>query len=145
MKFFLDTNVLVAGCLTEHEHHGRALPILQSIHDKVASGCASGHALLEMYAILTRLPRSPRLNPLQAASLIEENVSKYLAVVTLNAREYSALIHALSKQGAAGGQSYDALHLACARKCGADRFYTFNTRHFENLAAGDLRGRIVSP
>lgn len=145
MKFFLDTNVLVAACLTEHEHHGRALPILQSIHDKVASGCASGHALLEMYAILTRLPRSPRLSPLQAASLIEENVYEYLTVVTLNAREYSELIKALSKQGAAGGQSYDALHLACARKCGADRFYTFNVRHFQSLADPDLRSRIAAP
>jgi predicted nucleic acid-binding protein len=137
--------VLIAACLSEHEHHGRALPVLQAIHDGKAAGFASAHTLLEMYAILTRLPRSPRLNPLQAANLIEENVSHHFTVAALTGREYAELIEKLSKQGSAGGQAYDALHLACARKSGADRFYTLNVRHFQALAGEGFRDRIVAP
>jgi len=39
---------------------------------------------------------------------------------------------------------YDALLLACARKCGADVIYTFNTDHFVRIAP-DLAERIQAP
>jgi predicted nucleic acid-binding protein len=145
MKLFLDTNVLIAASLAEHEHHGRAVPVLQSIHARKHSGCVSAHSLLEMYAILTRLPRVPRLNALQANNLIEENVSQHFTSVALLPREYEALVKRLGRWGITGGQSYDALHLACAEKCRADYFYTFNVSHFENLVGTEKPVPIVAP
>ncbi len=145
MKLFLDTNVLVAACLEEHEHHGRALPLVQTIHEKKVEGFASAHTLLEMLATLTRLPRSPRILPMQAATLLEENVMKRFSVVSLTAKEYAELARRLGREGIIGGQAYDALHLECARKSGADRIYTFNVRHFQSLADDTMRPRIVSP
>lgn len=41
MKVSLDTNVLVAACVAEHEHHARALPLLQSIHQGDHQGFVS--------------------------------------------------------------------------------------------------------
>jgi len=38
MKVFLDTNVLVAACIEEHEHHSRALPVMESVWGKVERG-----------------------------------------------------------------------------------------------------------
>ena len=40
--------------------------------------------------------------------------------------------------------TYDALVLAAAVKCGADRIYTGNTR-FQSLADDSVRARIVAP
>jgi predicted nucleic acid-binding protein len=145
VKVFLDTNVLMAACIEEHEHHERALPILSAVQDERSKGFTSGHAVLEMYSAMTRLPRSPRMLASQAMVLIQENILKYFTMVALTPREYSELVLRLGVEGTVGGQVYDALHLACARKCDADRVYTLNVRHFQNIAGDDLRGKILSP
>ena len=144
MRHFLDTNVLIAACLGDHEHHARALPIVQQIHEGKVEGFVSAHALLEMHAILTRLPRVPRIDPLQAFSLIEENVINHFSVVTLTGKEYSDLARKLGRNNVAGGKAYDVLHLTCAEKCGADRIYTFNLREFMHLG-GHVANKIAAP
>jgi predicted nucleic acid-binding protein len=144
MKYFLDTNVLVAACLAEHEHHARALPVVQTIHEGNAEGFVSAHSLLETYAILTRLPRVPRISSIQASTLIADNIVKHFSVVALTGKEYSELSLKLGQNNIVGGKAYDVLHLTCAEKCGADRIYTFNVRDFVQLA-GQLRNIITTP
>ncbi len=94
--------------------------------------------------VCTRLPRVPRISPLQASTLIAENVLKHFAVVALTGKEYGALARKLGVDGVIGGKAYDRLHLACAEKCGADRIYTFNIREFVQLA-GPLASKITAP
>ena len=144
MTVFLDTNVIVAACVAEHEHHSRALPWVQSVHSKDSQGFVSAHGIIEVYAILTRLPRSPRILPSQAATLIDENIVHHFSVVALTSREYGEMVLKAGRSGIVGGQSYDALHLQCAEKSGADRIFTFNVRHFTNLAP-HLAPRIAAP
>jgi predicted nucleic acid-binding protein len=144
MKEFLDTNVLVAACVAGHEHHARALPVVQKVHDGGAEGFVSAHSLLEAHAILTRLPRAPRISPLQASALIAENIVKHFSIVALTGGEYSDLSLRLGENNTAGGRAHDLLHLACAEKCGADRFHTFNVRDFAQIA-GPLAGKITAP
>jgi len=144
MKDFLDTNVLVAACVADHEHHARALPLVQAVHEGRAEGFVSGHSLLETHAILTRLPRVPRISSMQASMLITDNIVKYFSVVALTGREYGELSLKLGTDNIVGGKAYDVLHLACAGKCGADRIYTFNVREFTQLA-GPLAGKITAP
>lgn len=140
---FLDTNVLVAACVQEHEHHTRALPLVQSVHSRIHQGFVSGHGILEVYAILTRLPRSPRITPAQADELVQENIVKHFTIAALTPREYAVLSSKLARNGISGGQAYDALHLECAEKSGADQIFTFNVRHFADLAPR-LQTRIVA-
>ena len=144
MRDFLDTNVLVAACVADHEHHARALPVVQAVHEGRVEGFVSAHSLLETHAILTRLPRVPRISSMQASMLIADNIVKYFSVVALTGREYSELSLRLGTDNIVGGKAYDVLHLACARKCGADRIYTFNVREFTQLA-GPLAGKITAP
>lgn len=145
MKIFLDANVLVAGCLEEHEHHGRALPLLAAARSKQTDAYTSGHALLESYSAMTRIPRTPRMLAAQAMMLLQDNVVNHFTLVTLSGKEYSELLLKIVSEGILGEQTYDALHLACAEKCGAERIYTFNARHFQTLASERTRARIVSP
>lgn len=144
MNYFLDTNVLVAACLTDHEHHARSVPIVQMVHDGRANGFVSGHSLLEAHSILTRLPRAPRISPVQTATLISVNFLQHFAVTTLTGKEYGDLCQKLGREGIIGGRSYDLLHLACAEKCQADRIFTFNVTHFSDLAP-HLRNKIAAP
>lgn len=144
MKVFLDTNVLVAACVAEHEHHARALPLVQSVHDGKTEGFVSGHSLLEAHAVLTRLPRSPRLSPAQASSLISANIIGHFSVIALNAREYAELSKRLGAENIHGGRVYDLLHLECAKKSGAEKIFTFNVHDF-SIPGADLRARITAP
>jgi predicted nucleic acid-binding protein len=144
VKAFFDTSVLIAAFVEDHEHHERALPLLESVHEGKTEGVVSAHSLLEIHAILTRLPRSPRILPQQAATLVEENLARAFTVVALTTKEYLDLVTKLGREGITGGQSYDALHLRCAEKAMADRVYTFNTRHFEALAP-PFSAVIVAP
>jgi len=144
MKDFVDTNVLVAACLADHEHHARALPIVQKVHERKAEGFVSAHSILETHAILTRLPRVPRISSMQASTLIAENIVKYFSIVALTGKEYSDLCLKLGQNNVVGGKAYGVLHLTCAEKCGADRIYTFNVRDFVQLA-GQLTSRITAP
>jgi predicted nucleic acid-binding protein len=109
-----------------------------------AEGFVSAHSILETYAILTRLPRVPRISSIQASTLIADNIVKYFSVVALTGKEYSELSSRLGQNNIVGGKVYDLLHLACAEKCAADRIYTFNVRDFAQLA-GQLTSRITAP
>ena len=144
MKVFLDTNVLVAACVAEHEHHARSLPLVQSIHKGEKAGFVSAHTVLEVYAILTRLPRSPRILPVQGVSLVQENILKHFSIVALTGKEYGELVSELGRHSIGGGQVYDALHLRCAEKSGADQILTLNARHFASLAP-HLASKIAAP
>ena len=141
MKVFLDT---IAACIADHEHHTRALPVVQTVHQQRVQGFVSGHGLLEAHSTLTRLPRTPRISALQAATLITENITKHFSIVALSGKEYAELSTTLGQAGITGGKSYDILHLACAEKSKADRIFTFNFQDFIELAA-HLRHKIVAP
>jgi predicted nucleic acid-binding protein len=144
MKVFLDTNVLLAGSLGEHSQHALAQPVMESIQTGKTNGYTSGHAILETYSILTRMPTLPRIPAAQSLALVQENILKHFTVIALTASEYSSLVTRLGREVIGGGQVYDALHLECARKAGVDKIYTFDVRHFQALAP-DLGGRIVAP
>lgn len=64
MRLFFDTSTLVAAMVEGHPSHSAALPWLQRV--KVDTGLVAAHTLAELYAILTRLPVSPRIPPAMA-------------------------------------------------------------------------------
>ena len=89
------------------------------------------------------MPTRPPILPEQAILFVEA-VLEHLTVVTLSAPEYFAEIGRAADAGLCGGIVYDALLLACARKCKADVIYTFSIKHFTRVAP-DLADRIQAP
>lgn len=134
MRIFFDTSVLVAASVKSHERHVAASAALRRVVDEQDQGCVAGHTLLEVYAVLTRLPVSPRIRPEEAAKIVEENIVRHFKIESLKASEYVALVEQVAMKGVAGGAVYDALLLACAEKSQAERVYTYNVADFRRLA-----------
>jgi toxin FitB len=119
----LDTSVAVPLLVQTHRAHrtvvdwsrGRPLAL-------------SGHALVETYSVLTRLPGDIRVSPGDAARLLSERFEAPLLMKPSDSRRLPRL---LADLGIAGGAAYDAMvGLAAA------------TNH-RVLATRDARARIT--
>jgi predicted nucleic acid-binding protein len=144
VKVYFDTAVVVAACVAGHPHYHRAVEALRSVHAKKTEGFISAHGLAECFSVLTRTPFIPPIFPNDAWQFLADNILHAFEIVTLSANEYQDAIQRCSQIGWAGGRVYDVLHLDSARKAACDRIYTFNVRHFQQLAP-ELRGLIGSP
>lgn len=119
----MDTSVAVPLLVDTHEAHrdvvrwwnGREVAL-------------SGHALVETYSVLTRLPGDLRLEPMDAARLLRERFAKPLV---LGSRESGRAPDTLSRLGIAGGAVYDALVALAA------------VEHDADLATRDLRAKAT--
>jgi predicted nucleic acid-binding protein len=97
----IDTSVAVPLLVQTHEAH-------DAVH-RWASGrvlSLAGHALVETYSVLTRLPGDLRLAPLDAVRLLEARLATPLV---LEADVAARLPAVLAGDDVAGGACYDAL------------------------------------
>ena len=138
---FLDTSVLIAIAQVSHERHTPSTELWNRCTAQLAA--VSTHTLAEVYNTLSSMPPALRIAPRDAVVAVETFL-KRLTPVTLTADEYMETLRRPANLGHSGGMIYDALHMACARKIGAEQIYTLNARHFR-MVAPDLAGRIVAP
>lgn len=144
MRVYLDTPLIVAASVKTHSHHYEAAATLRLVQKRALTGVISGHGLAEAYAVLTRTPFIPRLYPSDVWNALSVNVIPHFEIVSLSAEMYREAIKSCAESGWLGGRIYDALHLCCAKHSSCDRIYTFNVRHFRQLAP-DLADCIGSP
>ncbi len=74
-----------------------------------------GHALIETYAVLTRLPGDARLAAIDATMLIDDN---FVEPLLLSRRGVQEAHRELASRGVAGGAAYDGLVALAAREHG---------------------------
>lgn len=141
--FAPDTSCIVAAVCGWHENHERAAA---ELNRRLAGGQAmivAAPALVETYAVLTRLPPPHRLSSPDALRLIDSNFARTGRIVALDGRGYVALLRTAPDAGVAGGRVYDAVIAQCAVKGRASALLTFNAADFATLAVPDLE--IVVP
>jgi predicted nucleic acid-binding protein len=144
MKALLDSSTLIAAMLPDHVHHAPAHAWLSQAKAGVFEFFTSGHSLAEVYSVLTRLPRTPRISPAAAARMLQENVIASASVISLSASDYTGLIVELSQRGVSGGAVYDAIIAKAAELAQVDRLVTLNEPHFHHVWPSGS-GCIVSP
>ena len=88
MKTVFDTSVIVAGIVESHPMHPKCLPWLQRAKAGEVECIVVSHTLAETYAVLTTLPLKPRISPLVAQRLIENNLQSNARIVALTATDY---------------------------------------------------------
>ena len=138
----IDTSVLVAAAVGWHEAHARALT---SLREALSRGklVLPAPALVEAYAVLTRLPAPHRLSPGDAHAILSESLEGRAEVVGLAASEVWRWMAGAASSGVGGGLAYDSILLACARKAKASRFVTLDVGDFTRLDSGEIE--IVIP
>ena len=144
MRVFFDTSVLIAAFIESHPAHEASLKRLNTVRDGRDEFLIGGHTLAELYAVLTRLPVSPRINPALAHRLIEEN-TRDAGISVLSAREYKGLLIRMVKEELAGGVVYDAILLQSALKAKADVLITLNPADFNRVQGGKKELQIEQP
>ena len=93
-----DSSVIVAAVSSWHTRHVDA--------DSALPPAAVGHALVESYSVLTRLPEPMRVDRILAAEVLRSRIHD---VLTLSADDTLSVPQKLSELGIGGGATYDAL------------------------------------
>jgi predicted nucleic acid-binding protein len=140
--FAVDTSCMIAAVCTWHEHHAAAAGEIERRLGRRERMAIPAPALVEAYAVLTRLPAPHRLAPADAWTLVNTNFVQGRRAVALTSRMYTDVLNDLVRRALAGGRAYDAVIAACARHAGADVLLTFNTRHFDPAPIGVL---VIEP
>ena len=145
MNEFFDTSVLVTAAVQAHPHHVQASRVFRRVMSGEDRGFISAHSIAEAYAGLTRVPVQPRIHPVDAARIVNENMLPHFELVMIEREDYLAALQQVAAAGWPGAKIYDALLLGCAAKCNAERIYTFNLADFRGLASTDQLAKICAP
>lgn len=143
MNVLFDTSVLVASMVKSHPAHARAsLWHRQGLRGEIGF-LVCAHTILELYAVLTRMPLTPRMAPSIAWRLIRENVVTRCRLVSLSGEDYGDLVAAVSSMGISGAVVYDALLARAAEIAEVDVLLTLNPADFRRVwPEGEGRIRI---
>jgi predicted nucleic acid-binding protein len=87
MRVLLDSSTLIAAMLPDHVHHSVAHAWLSQAKAGAFQFVVSGHSIAEVYSVLTRLPRTPRISPAEAWQLLCDNVTAFAEIVNLAGAE----------------------------------------------------------
>ncbi|MDH4078826.1 MAG: PIN domain-containing protein [Nitrospira sp.] len=141
-SFLPDTSVMVATVCTWHEHHERAITEMERRLTERESLVIATPALIETYAVLTRLPPPHRLSPRDALALIETNFLTEGTLEGLDNKAFRPLLREAADHDIAGGRTYDWVIAACARTARVKTLLTFNTRDFLSFRLDGIEIRI---
>jgi len=130
LKILFDTSVIIAGLVESHPMHQKAFPWLKRAKSNEFELIVASHTIAELYAVLSTLPIKPRITPLIARKLINENIEPNSKIISLTPGEYKSVIKLISELGLAGGIIYDALIAMVAQKSKVERLLTLNIDHF---------------
>jgi predicted nucleic acid-binding protein len=136
--------VLVAAFVAKHSSHQSALHAIQRLLTENHQIVVAAHTIVELYAVLTRLPVRPRIRPVTAAKLIKENVLQRSELITLVADKYELFVAHCAANDIRGGTTYDALIVFTGIAAGVDRILTANVKNFQRVA-GKLSAMVISP
>jgi len=101
MILLVDTSVAVPLLLRSHVAH--------ELVEEATGGRPvqlAGHAAIETYAVLTRLPGDARLAPVDALTLI---VDRFAGVAPADGDAVNSVLPRLAHRGVGGGATYDGL------------------------------------
>jgi predicted nucleic acid-binding protein len=134
---------MVAALCSWHEHHEAAAA---AVNRRLVNGdtlIVAGPALIETYAVLTRLPPPHRLAAADALTVIDGSFIKRRQIGALSGRAYRTLLRAAPPAGVAGRHIYDVVIGTCGLNLKIHTLLTFNPKHFSWLS--DLGVEIVVP
>jgi predicted nucleic acid-binding protein len=139
VKVAFDTSVLVPALIPALPAHAAAYAWVRAAAEGRVQGVMSWHAFAESWAVLTRLPIRPAPSAATARDSLA-SLRKAIRRLPLDGADYEAAIDRCVDRGLRSGAVFDALHVLCAERAGADLIVTNDVEDFERLVvAGGLR------
>jgi len=92
------------------------------------------HAVLECYAVLTRLPGGLRVTGDEAKRLLDETVRRNMRLASYEPETIWQTLDELAERHVMGGSSYDAFQAFIHRRNGVGTLATFDPRHYRHVA-----------
>lgn len=135
MKILFDSSVLLAAFVEPHPKHKSALSFLIKAKNKEFQLLVSAHSILEIYSVLTSAPFNPKITPIIAKQLIENNIRNIAEIIYLADEDYFTIVDKLSKSNFFGGIVYDAIIVECALNAKVDEILTLNSKDFLRLTS----------
>jgi predicted nucleic acid-binding protein len=142
MRLLFDTSTLIAALLEDHPQHRFALSWLEKTYTTQAIGLISTHSLAELYSVLSRYPRQPKLQARDVQALLKNLTS--LEKIMLEPQDYESAIDRLVTLQLTGGIIFDCLIAQAALKGGADNLITLNPKDFLRLGP-DVAALVIAP
>lgn len=121
---------MIAAVCGWHEHHE---PVLAEVAARLKSGeelVSAAPALVEFYAVTTRLPPPHRLSPSDSLALLEANFVHGRRIISLDSRAYLAVLRGAPTREVSGGRTYDAIIAECASRARVTALLTFDEEDF---------------
>lgn len=134
---------MIAAVCAWHEHHQAAAVAINRRLKEGDTLIVAAPALVEAYAVLTRLPAPHRLSGADALAVIDGSFMKGRQIAALSARAYRALLRQAPQAGFVGGRTYDVVIGRCGLNRKINTLLTFNPKHFAWLT--DHGVEIVVP
>jgi len=132
--FVPDTSCMVAALCAWHDDHQSATSELNRRLSQRQSMILAAPALVEAYAVLTRLPPPHRLSPNDALRLLDGSFMSAGRTVALDAASYRGILRQAASDAVAGGRAYDVVIARCALKGRASTLLTFNAKDFLSVS-----------
>jgi len=136
-----DASVLVAAVVAWHERHKAAASAVEATLARKTLVLPST-ALLDAYAILTRLPAQHRLAHADAFHLLRSSFGT-ARVAGPRTRDAWPMLRRFSVAPIGGGDTYDAQLVEIVKEAGAKTLLTFRRSELERLAIAGIE--IVEP
>lgn len=131
----IDTSIIVACVHVNHPMHAPAAGWLEKTFSS-SDVVVAHHSVLEVYAVLARMPGDLRVEPLEARDILSTTICENSSICGFSGNEIWDVIDFFVSIPAVGGQSYDAFIIGILKKEGIRAFATFNRSHFERLNGG---------
>src|SRR3972149_832513 len=93
----------------------------------------SSHTILEIYSVLTSAPFKPKITPIIAKQLIENNIKNMAKTIYLPDEDSFKIVDKMCNSNFSGGIIYDAIIVGCALKAKVDEILTLNSKDFLHL------------
>lgn len=129
---------MIAAVCAWHERHADAAGEITRRLRAAEPMFLAAPAVVESYAVLTRLPPPHRMAPGVALQVIEGSFTGHGRIVALDGRSYRTLVHQLAETQITGGRAYDAVIAECALRERDVTLLTFNERDFAPFTARRL-------
>ena len=136
-----DATVLVAAVVAWHERHRAAIAAVEAALARKLL-LLPAPALIESYAVLTRLPAQHRLTHADAFHLLRSSFSS-ARIAAARTRDTWSVLRRWSVAGIGGSDALDATVVEIAREAGAKTLLTFRRVELERLAIAGIE--IVEP